>query len=84
MKAITDKVTNIYPSYPELLDKFFKYTLNEKDIETHQKYITFLSQLARSMPDWFKYEHGLAEKERRYEKTKLLKDILYEANVSLS
>jgi hypothetical protein len=36
------------------------------------------------MPDWFKYEHGLAEKERRYEKTKLLKDILYEANVSLS
>lgn len=43
LKVITEKIINIYPDYPELLDKLFKYCLNEKDVEIKQKYVSLLT-----------------------------------------
>lgn len=32
LKTVTDKIPNIYANYPDLVDLFVKYTLNEKDV----------------------------------------------------
>ena len=81
VKSITEKVGHIYPDYPELLDKLFKYCLNEKDVETKQKYIGFLSELAKKMPDWFKHEAEMAKQSRRHERMKMIQELIYEANI---
>lgn len=39
---ITDKIPQIYSDFPELLEKLFKYCLNERDSETKQRYMEFL------------------------------------------
>jgi hypothetical protein len=32
------KLPNIYPNYPEMLEKLFKYTMDEKDLDMKDKY----------------------------------------------
>lgn len=61
MNNISTKIPEIHPNYPELLEKLFKYTLNEKDIELSQKYHSLLEKMCRKMPDWFKYEYNRAQ-----------------------
>ena len=50
VKTITEKLPNVYPNFPDLLDKLFKYCLNEKDRENKQLYMMILSKLAKKMP----------------------------------
>ena len=63
---------HVYPAYGDLLEKLFKYALNEKDIESRQKYLHLLSMMCRKMPDWFKMELKMAQEGQRYEKGKLI------------
>lgn len=76
VNTISEKLPNIYPAFPDLLEKLFKYALNEKDIENKHKYMEFLTNLAKKMPAWFKYEADMAEKQHRFEKSKMLQNIL--------
>jgi hypothetical protein len=47
------KLPFVYPEYPELLDKLFKYSIDEKDIELREKYCNFLTKMCKRMLPWF-------------------------------
>ena len=37
-----------------------------------QKYISFLGQLGKKIPDWFKHEAEMAKQSKRHEKAKMI------------
>lgn len=53
-QSLLTSYPSLYPNYPELLEKLFKYSLNERDVETKQQYTHLLERLAVKIPDWFK------------------------------
>lgn len=65
-----------YPSYPDLLEKLFKYALDEKDADTRERYHTLLLALCRKLPDWFRLELDMAMSKGRHEREKLLQSVL--------
>ena len=80
-KSVTEKMPHIYPAYGDLLEKLFKYALNEKDIEIRQKYRDLLEKMCKKLPDWFKMELKMATEAHRYEKSKLIQEIIKDSNI---
>ena len=70
------KLPNFYPDYPRFLEKMFKYAMDEKDLETREKYNHLLKTLCGKMRPWFELELRLSEENSRFARTKLLKDVL--------
>jgi len=55
-----------YPDYPDLLEKLFKYSLNEKDADTRNRYHTLLLTLCKKMTEWFRIELEMAASKGRH------------------
>jgi hypothetical protein len=47
------KLPHFYPGYPYLLEKLFKYALDEKDPTVKEKYNDLLISLCRKLRPWF-------------------------------
>lgn len=47
------KLPHFYPGYPYLLEKLFKYALDEKDLTVKGKYNELLIALCRKLRPWF-------------------------------
>lgn len=47
------KLPHFYPGYPYLLERLFKYALDEKDLTVKEKYNELLISLCRKLRPWF-------------------------------
>lgn len=70
------QLPNHYLNYPTLLEKLFKYALDEKDPDTRNRYHTLLLTFCRRMPGWFNLEMEDAHAKGRHERQKMLQNIL--------
>ena len=70
------KLLTFYPNYPSLLEKIFKYALDEKDMETRNKYSELLSQLCGKLRPWFELELRLSEEKSRFARANMLRSVL--------
>ena len=76
---VLTKLPHFYPTYPMLLEKLFKYALDEKDIETRERYRELLVALCSKLRPWFEKEQSLSEEMSRFARANLLKTILSKA-----
>lgn len=70
------KLPHIYSNYPELLEKLFKYAMDEKDLETKSKYRELLVRFCKKLRPWFEFEARISDESRRFIRAKLLHEIL--------
>ena len=70
------KLLDYYREYPSLLQKVFKYALDEKDMETRQRYSQLLMKMCKKLRPWFELELKLSTEQSRFARANLLKNIL--------
>lgn len=72
---VTTKLPTFYPNYPQLMDTLIKYAMDEKDLETREKYRTLMMAMCSKLRPWFELEARLSE-EQRIGRANFLKAIL--------
>lgn len=70
------KLLDFYPNYPTLLETLFKYSLDEKDIESRTRYMELLEGLCAKLRPWFELELRLSEEKNRFARMHLLRSVL--------
>jgi hypothetical protein len=56
LTSYTQKLPYFYPKYPFLLEKLFKYAMDEKDQGLKEKYYQLLLTLSMKLRPWFELE----------------------------
>jgi IS1 family transposase len=53
IETAADKLLEFYACYPSLLEKVLKYALDERDMESKERYYELLRAMGGKMKPWF-------------------------------